>query len=153
MISPNVPFSSSLNQSLALSATGGAKREPGGRAKDSLGPSRAKVEGRRGEKLPATRRTKTSGIEGGPLRSMNLHSGRRHGQAILALLSSRQRNSLFCHAGTAVHPLTVLLQAADVREDKGADAVAAGDNTNEDAESTSRAIANTTMFMEKFIVL
>lgn len=60
--------------------------------------------------------------------------------------------SLLLSHGT-LRSLTVLLQAADVREDRRADAVAAGDSTNEDAEPTSRAIANTTMFMEKFILL
>lgn len=72
----------------------------------------------------------------------------------LSSFSTEAASPLLCFFVTMVRSLTVLLQAgADVREDKRADAVAAGDSTKEDAEPTSRAIANTTMFIEKFILL
>lgn len=87
-----------------------------------------------------------------PLCSVCCFSKRSERLSLPPLLLCRLRH---VHVPRSYALLTVLQEAEDVRDVKRADedAAAAGDSTNEDAEPASRAIANTTRFMEKFILL
>lgn len=139
---PSLPLST---PSLPL-GTGGAKRAAEGRRADG-----ERVKDEDGAGNPGHPTHKPAAEKRERLSRTSSRIGRRHANLFYAILCFSKHTK--APLRTLVYgALTVLLQAADVRDDKRADAVVAGDRTNEDAEPTSRAIANTTMFMEIFIL-